>query len=213
MDGNLPKRSSEKVISLEELSAILDTARDYRKLVLCHGAFDLLHIGHLRHLITARKFGDLLVATITADEYIRKGPDRPVFTAAQRAEMLAALEIVDYVSIVDGLSATPAIEAVKPHYYVKGGEYENAEDDITGKILAEGELVKRLGGELVFTHEMTFSSSSLLNRHFGAINGSARAYFDQKHDSGLADRVGKYLDKIADMRVVVVGETIIDRYV
>ena len=207
------KQRSGKIVSLEELSVLLNAARDHRKLVMCHGAFDLLHIGHLRHLATARKFGDLLVATITADEYVNKGPDRPVFTTEQRAEMLAALEIVDYVSIVDGPGALPAIEAVKPHYYVKGGEYENAEDDITGKIVAERELVEKFGGSLVFTHELAFSSSNLLNRHFGAIDGPALAYLEQKQDSGLADRVARYLDKIADMRVVVIGETIIDRYV
>lgn len=213
MDGNLHNRDSAKIVSLEELSATLEAARVNRKVVLCHGAFDLLHVGHLRHLKIARKFGDLVVVTITADEYINKGPDRPVFSAEQRAEMLAALETVDYVSVVHEASALDAIEAVKPDYYVKGGEYEKAEQDITGKIIAEKELVEEFGGEIVFTHELTFSSSNLLNRHFGAINGAARSYLEKKQDSDLADRVGDYLDVIGKMRAVVIGEAIIDRYV
>lgn len=213
MHGNSDKRASEKIVLLEELSGILEALRDHRKIAMCHGAFDLLHIGHLRHLDTARKFGNLVVVTVTADEYINKGPDRPVFTAEQRAEMLAALGVVDYVSIVNDPSALPAIEIVRPHYYIKGGEYEKAEDDITGKIVAEVELVEKLGGEVVFTHELTFSSSNLLNRHFGVIDDTARAYLDQKQDSDLIDRITRYFDNIAGMRVVVIGETIIDRYV
>jgi len=213
MNGCYGKHRSGKIVLLEDLKSLLDSVRSQRKIVMCHGAFDLLHIGHLHHLSSARKFGDVLVVTITADAHITKGPDRPAFGAEQRAEMLAALEIVDYVAIVDSPNALPAIEAVRPDCYVKGREYEDSGDDITGQIVAEGDLVKQLGGELVFTHDATYSSSNLLNRHFGAIDGPVLDYLAQEENRGLADRVARYLDKIADMRIVVIGETIIDRYV
>ncbi len=203
-----------KITPLDDLASLLRQHRERGELIVhCHGAFDLLHIGHLKHLAAARRHGDVLVVTVTADEFILKGPDRPVFDSQLRAEMLAALEVVDYVAVVEANSAAPAIRAIRPDFYVKGSEYENPEKDITGKIIAERELVESLGGRLVFTHEITRSSSNLLNRHFGTTNGAALEYLNGKRGTGLEGRIAEYLDRIADMRILIVGETIIDRYV
>jgi rfaE bifunctional protein nucleotidyltransferase chain/domain len=202
-----------KVFPLSKLSSHLHECRGSQSVVLCHGAFDLLHIGHLRHFNAARKHGDILVVTLTADQFIKKGPDRPVFPSELRAEMIAALEIVDFVAVVEDPSALPAIEAVKPDVYIKGGEYEDASKDITGKITIEMEAVERHGGRLVFTHEETFSSSRILNQHFGVIDGYAKEYLNTKRDTDLAEQISGYINQIADMHVVVIGETIIDRYV
>src|SRR5665213_2536653 len=91
---------AEKIKSIEEAVDHLALQRKTgRKIVHCHGVFDLLHIGHLRHLKAARKFGDLLVVTITPDRFVNKGPGRPAFTETLRAEALAMLECVDIVAI------------------------------------------------------------------------------------------------------------------
>lgn len=202
-----------KVVPLEQIGAMTSLLREQgRRVVLCHGVFDLLHVGHVRHLKAAKRFGDILVVTITADQYVNKGPDRPAFPSELRSEFLASLEFVDFVSIVDEASALPAIRAVKPTYYVKGGEYADASKDITGKIRVEREQVEASGGEVVFTHDITFSSSNLLNKHLAGRDAALQSYLEEQRDAGLEARIGEYLEKISKLRIVIVGETIIDRY-
>src|SRR5271155_213542 len=117
-----------KILPLSRLAAITRALRTKgRVVVLAHGSFDLLHIGHVRHLQAARSHGDVLVVTITADAFINKGPGRPVFPEGLRSEMLAALEFVDYVGVVPGPDALPAIKAIRPSFYVKGQDYRNPE--------------------------------------------------------------------------------------
>ena len=130
--------SPGKIKSLDQIGAVADAIRaEGRSITLCHGVFDLLHVGHLRHLRVARGFGDALIVSITADEFVQKGPGRPVFQSMLRAEMLAALEIVDHVVVVYDPSAEPILHAVKPDVYAKGGDYIDETQDVTGKIVRE----------------------------------------------------------------------------
>src|ERR1700731_3726167 len=96
----------DKVRTVEEIAVIAEHCRAAGKTVVqAHGTFDLLHLGHVRHLEAARRLGDLLVVTVTADRFVNKGPGRPVFSERMRAEMLAALEYVDWVGINYGSRA------------------------------------------------------------------------------------------------------------
>ena len=90
-----------------------------KKIVLCHGAFDLVHPGHLNHFEEAKKFGDILVVTITADNFIKKSIHNPYFTQDIRYNFLKNIKIIDYVFIVNDSSAIPVLEKIKPHYYCK----------------------------------------------------------------------------------------------
>src|SRR4029077_12609468 len=103
--------------------------------LLAPGTCDLRHIDHVRHLREAKRLGSVLFVTITADAFVNKGPGRPVFAEQMRAEMLCALEFVDFVGVVHDATAIPAINAVKPKVYVKGQDYRDATQDITGGIL------------------------------------------------------------------------------
>src|SRR5512146_3094462 len=135
-----------KVRTLSELGAITAQLRETGKVVVqAHGAFDLLHLGHVRHLDAARRLGDVLIVTVTADEFVNKGPGRPVFDEQLRAEMLAALEYVDWVAVNHSPDAINAIEAIRPNIYVKGQDYQNPEGDVTGKITKEREAVEAIG--------------------------------------------------------------------
>ena len=87
---------NSKLISVNELKKLTYKLKG-KKIVLCHGVFDLLHIGHIKHFEEAKKFGDVLIVSVTSDEFVNKGPNRPVFNLALRAEALIALECVDYV--------------------------------------------------------------------------------------------------------------------
>src|SRR5882762_3471869 len=112
--GNKIKRVDELATTIAALHT------DGKKVVHCHGVFDLLHIGHIKHLEAARKLGDLLVVTLTPDRHVNKGPHRPAFPERLRAEALASLACVDYVAINQWPTAVETIELLKPSLFVKG---------------------------------------------------------------------------------------------
>ena len=114
--------------------------------------------------------GDILVVTLSPDRYVDKGPGRPVFSEDLRAECLAALSCVDYVAINEWPTAEETLRLLRPHYYVKGQEFEKLEDK-TGKVQREFQVVREVGGEMRFTHEIVFSSTELLNKYFLAKEG------------------------------------------
>ena len=209
--GPLP--AHEKIKTIEELGEIARSAQSQgRTVALCHGVFDLVHLGHIRHIQAARNEGDIVMVTVTADHFVNKGPGRPIFPEDMRAEMLASLANVDWVGINRTSSAEPILDTVRPDIYVKGSDYENPEDDITGKIRTERDAVERHGGRIVFTRDVTFSSSSLVNRYFDIYDPPLRDYLQQVRDSGGADRLLGLIDSVQDMHVVLVGDMIIDEY-
>jgi len=164
-------RPLDKLRSIDELSAITREAQATgATVVLAHGTFDLIHIGHLRHLRQARAEGSMLLVTITADAFVTKGPGRPVFSERMRAEMLAALECVDFVGIQHAPKAIDAIRTIRPDVYAKGSDYKNPDDDVTGGIVEERNAVEAHGGRIAFTEDVTFSSSSLINRHLSVFD-------------------------------------------
>lgn len=202
-----------KILPLPRLGAITREIRAKgRVVVLAHGSFDLLHIGHVRHLQAARSHGDVLVVTITADAFINKGPGRPVFPEGLRSEMLAALEFVDYVGVVPGPDALPAIKAVRPNFYVKGQDYRNPEGDITGRIVAEREAAEEYGGQLIFTEEITYSSTELINQHLNVFDPHIREHLDLLRQNHVGQKISNLMEKISGMHVLVIGEAIVDEY-
>ncbi len=201
-----------KIKRVDELAAELSRVRDGRKVVHCHGVFDLLHIGHIRHFERAKELGDILVVTVTPDRYVNKGPHRPMFDEELRAEGVAALDCVDYVAINQWPTAVEIIDVVKPDYYVKGSEYSDADRDVTGGITRERAAVEAAGGQVAYTNDVTFSSSNLINRYLPVFPTETRRYletFGRKYSVG---DVTKYLESAQGLRVLVVGETIIDEY-
>lgn len=156
----------EKIFEVEKLAELLTGLKsEGKKIVYCHGCFDLMHPGHIKYFQAAKNMGDILVVTVSPDIYIDKGPGRPVFNQDLRAESIAALECVDYVAINKWPTAEETLRLLRPNVYVKGQEFEKLEDK-TGKIQREYEVVKEIGAEMAFTHEIVFSSTKLLNQHF-----------------------------------------------
>lgn len=203
----------KKILSLDDAARVAADARAKgHSVVLCHGTFDLLHMGHVRHLEQARQLGDELIVTITADKYVNKGPGRPVFTAELRAEMLAAMGYVDWVAINDSPTAVNVLHAIKPDIYVKGSDYAQPTEDITGFIVDERNAVEAHGGRIHFTHDITYSSSSLLNRHFDVFEPELKLYLEKMRERLVLDDLLSMVDQIKDKKVLLVGETIIDEY-
>jgi len=162
------------VLELEELAEKVAQMRAAgRKVVLCHGCFDLMHPGHIKYFQAARRMGDALVVTLSPDCYVDKGPGRPAYTQALRAESIAALECVDYVAVNKWPTAVETLKLVRPDVYVKGQEFEKLEDK-TGKLQQEHRTATELGIEFAFTHEIVFSSTKLLNTYFSTAPGGKR---------------------------------------
>jgi rfaE bifunctional protein nucleotidyltransferase chain/domain len=201
---------------IRSVAGLANVAADIRKaggkVVLAHGVFDLLHMGHVRHLEEARSLGTCLMVTVTADQFVNKGPGRPAFTEPLRAEMLAALACVDWVAINEAPTAENAVRLIKPDIYVKGVEYSDERADVTGKIVSEREAVEHNGGRVVFTHDITFSSSELINRYLNPFEPQVQAFLDSVRENGERDTILRLLDSVGDMRVLLVGDTIIDDY-
>ena len=205
--------AGEKLKSIDCLSPIIKQLRqDGKKVVLCHGVFDLLHMGHVRHLHDAKSHGDVLIVTITSDAFVNKGPGKPVFSENLRAEMLSSLTVVDYVTINHTPDAEALLEVLQPDIYVKGSDYRDQDSDITGKISREREAVERYGGKLFFTDNITFSSTELLNRHFEVFEPQVRDFLSRMRDTGGLTKILNLLEQIKSLKVLIVGDAIIDEY-
>ena len=204
---------NKKILSLDELAQRSNVLREKgKRIVLCHGTFDLMHTGHIRYLQRAKQEGDVLLVTITADKYVNKGPGRPIFNEHLRAENLAALECVDFVTINHAVTAVEALRQIKPSVYAKGSEYSSHENDITGNIIREQEAVEVYGGKVFYSDEITFSSSSLLNEHFGVFAPHTKCYLEQFRKKWPDRAIHRMVGSLADLNVLVLGDAIIDQY-
>jgi cytidyltransferase-like protein len=210
----------QKIVPLADLSRVRAECAD-KAIVLCHGAFDLVHMGHVLHFEEARAQGDMLVVTITGDRHITK--KRSVsFNEDYRARQVASLEIVDYVAVVDEPSAGAAIEALHPDVYVKGPEYSNLLLDKTANIFHEKALVEGYGGRLHFTSGETFSSTKLSHFLLSSPEASQsnpllrndHVMFRDVSGYGYAlEDIKRFLVGASTLRVCLIGETIIDEWV
>ena len=116
--------TSHKIVSLDQIASKSRELRTQgKRVVLCHGTFDLMHTGHIRYLQRAKQEGDVLLVTVTADGYVNKGPGRPIFNQQLRAENLAALECVDLVALNFAVSAVDALHMIQPDVYAKGRRF------------------------------------------------------------------------------------------
>jgi D-glycero-beta-D-manno-heptose 1-phosphate adenylyltransferase len=153
----------DKIIDLSELATRAKTLREAgKKLVVTNGCFDLLHVGHVRYLQAARALGDALVVGLNGDESVRelKGNHRPINNERDRAEVLAALECVDFVTVFPELRATRLLEMVSPAIYAKGGDYTSATLNAE-----ERGVLERIGAEIrIIPFEKGYSTSGLLEK-------------------------------------------------
>jgi rfaE bifunctional protein nucleotidyltransferase chain/domain len=204
--------SNSKTLTLEELAQVVADLRQAGKVVAhCHGVFDLMHVGHIRHFEQAKQLGDVLIVTVTPDRFVNKGPNRPVFPEAQRAWSIAALACVDYVAINQWPMATDTIRLLKPDVFVKGTEFRNLEDR-TGAVALEEQAIREVGGCIKFAGDVVFSSSSLLNRHFNIFSKETERFLHSFSSRYTSDDVIRSLERARGLRVLVLGEAIVDEY-
>ena len=213
LESQRSSRSHPKLKGLDELSELAAALRAHgRKIVLCHGVVDLLHIGHIRYFEEAKRLGDVLIVTVTPDRYVNKGPHRPAFSERLRSEAIAALECIDHVAINAWPMAVETIRLLRPHVYVKGADYQDASKDATGGIALEEAAVNAVGGQVVFTNDITFSASHLINRHLAVFPQDVSDYLTDFSGRHASADVIRCLEGARTLKALVVGETIIDEY-
>ena len=205
---------SKKIISIENLKkVILKLKAKRKKIVLCHGVFDLLHIGHIKHFKEAKNLGDILVVTLTPDRFVNKGPSKPVFNETLRLEAIAALDVVDFVVLNISSTAILPIQKLKPNIYCKGPDYKNHRNDISGQIKNEINVVKKIGGKIYYTNDITFSSSKLLKKYGDIYSGQQKSLINRIKKKYQFSQIRELIENFKKLKVLVIGETIIDQYV
>lgn len=209
-----PPPQHPKLVSAEEFVAIRERLFvEQRPLVQCHGCFDIVHPGHIRHLRHAAAQGEKLVVSITADAFVNKGPGRPMFSHALRAENMAALEFVDWVIVHHAETATDLLSRVRPDVYIKGAEYATNNDP---RFADERAAVEAGGGRVMFSSgDVVFSSTSIVRtinaQSTPRLDATRLAQLAQQHDLS-SSMIRRAFKSAAGKHVVVVGETISDIY-
>jgi len=202
-----------KIISKEYYLKYLKKKILKKKIILCHGVFDLLHIGHIKYLEDSKKRGDILIVSITEDKYVNKGIGRPYFSIKQRMESIAALTCVDFVIESSYPTAINIIQLIKPNLYIKGSDYKNNENDITGEILREQKEVEMNGGKIFFVNTPMSSSSKLINENFEILNDDQKKEILSIKKKWNINTISKKIDEIKNIKILIIGEIIIDHYV
>jgi len=194
------------------LKVIHRLKKEKKKIVLCHGVFDLIHLGHINHFKKAKEYGDILIVSITRDIFVKKGFKRPYFNETQRLKFLDNIEIIDYIYLCASESAEDSINLIKPNFYIKGQDYKNNKLDKTKKIYYEKKLLAKFNGKIIYTKEESFSSTTILNENFPAFNEAQRLFIDKLRNDFSYSTIKNIFNKLSKLKVLVIGEAIIDRY-
>lgn len=173
------------------------------RIVQCHGCFDLLHIGHIRHFQAAKEAGDYLIVTVTPDRFVNKGPGRPRFPEALRMEAVKALACVDEVRLTDAPTAANAIRDIQPAVFAKGPDYSPETLDP-----GERDALAAVGGRLLITPTEKWSSTALLQTHAPEVE----TYLATIRSRYTFAEVQTWLEKARALQVLVIGDAIIDEY-
>lgn len=207
------RNTLDKVLSFQDAPTHIEKLRlKGKRIVQCHGTFDLIHPGHVVHLEEAKSLGDILVVTVTAESHVNKGPGRPCFNDGLRSRTLAALECVDLVILVPFPAAVEAIRLVRPDIYCKGKEYEDASNDVTGNIHDDVTEVRAHGGEIRYIGSVVFSSTKLLNQHFDHLPDAVKNFCGNLSRKITFREFQEMVESFRHLKVLVLGDTIIDQY-
>ena len=199
-----------KIKTREELKAIIGPFPRKQRVIMCHGTFDLVHPGHIRHLVFAKSKADILVTSLTSDQHIAKANYRPFVPQLLRAMNLAALEMVDYVIIDENATPIENLKYLQPDYFAKG--YEYTKGGLHPKTREEVEALESYGGEILFTPgDIVYSSSHIIEAE------PPNLAADKLHVLMAAEHVSfgdlhRTLESFSQVRVHVVGDTIVDSY-
>ena len=147
-----------------------------KKIGLCHGAFDLIHVGHIKHFKSSKRHCDFLIVSITSDKFVNKGLGRPLFNKDARANTISALSVVDAVIISNFETSEEIINLIKPDVYFKGPDYKNNKKDLSKNIYKEIKAVKKNKGKIIYSNDETYSSSNIINKSGILLNDNQKIF-------------------------------------
>jgi rfaE bifunctional protein nucleotidyltransferase chain/domain len=155
----------KKIINYKSAVNLVEILKSDKKVIgLCHGCFDLLHVGHAKHFFSASKYCDFLFVSVTPDVFVNKGPNRPVISESDRVELINHLECVDFVFINDSSSGVKLLEDIKPDFYFKGVEYKDHAEIINANFLEEHKILIKNNGKMIFTEDEIRSTTQIIKK-------------------------------------------------
>jgi rfaE bifunctional protein nucleotidyltransferase chain/domain len=153
--------------SLKSLSFFLNKQKK-KKIGLCHGCFDIVHWGHILHFASSKRKCDILIVTVTADKYVNKGLNRPIFSDKERAMLLSGIKYIDGVYINSKNHSVSILEKIKPNFYFKGKEYRSRNKKINNNFFLEKNAAKKNNIKIIYTNDRTSSTTMVVNKLYNA---------------------------------------------
>ena len=204
------KNYKNKIKTAEEISKIIGSRPRRKNVIMCHGNFDIVHPGHVRHLMFASNRADILIASLTCDAHITKGENRPYVPEELRAINLSVLDMVDYVIIDHNPDPIKNINIIKPDFFAKGSDYIS--HGIHPKTIEEKQLVESYGGEIIFTPgDIVFSSTNIINEKPPALKYEKLRILLEAENIQF-NFLYEVLENTSKKEVLVIGDTIVDSY-
>lgn len=198
-----------KIINSKDIK-ILKKKHNKKKIGLCHGAFDIVHYGHLKHIEIAKKNVDILVVSITGDEFITKGPNNPYNNENKRAHFLKYIKDIDYIYIDHNTTAENLISILKPDLYFKGRDY--SKKDISENLDKEIKILKKNKGKLFITKSKLLSSTKIINNFFSNYSENQNLFL-RKISKYPFEKIYKHINEILKFEITIIGDVILDQYV
>jgi len=209
--SDLEIKYNKKIVSPDQAINLLGEPPRLKTVIQCHGTFDLVHPGHIRHLMYAKTYADILVVSITPDRFIEKANYRPFVPEKLRALNLAALDLVDFVIIDDNSESLELIRKIKPDFFAKGYDYES--EQLNPKTTLEQNCVEEYGGKLIFTPgDIVYSSSKIIETARPDISLEKLRSLILAENTSITEIINS-LKGIEEVKVLVIGDTIVDTYI
>ena len=201
----------DKIKTAKEIMQIIGDRPRSKKVIMCHGNFDIVHPGHIRHLMFASARADILIASLTCDIHITKGDNRPYVPEELRALNLSVLDMVDYVIIDSNQKPIENIKIIKPDIFAKGSDYISS-DGMHSKTLEEKDLVESYGGEIIFTPgDIVFSSTSIIDQKPPKLKYEKLRFLLEAEKIKFKS-LYDVLENFNTKEILVLGDTIVDSY-